>query len=169
MSELRKLPMSDEEIAVSYRQAAHPASQIQILADLNNVGPSEMRKRLRALGFDIPDAKRAKTAKIDLAAFMAAYREGLTDYELMARFSVSQKVVQSLRDKEKLPPNVKNGERCVASQICTVADLLSALNSVAEMAPEAKVFLEGGSPVSVKMAGLWTGTSMSVEVSLGAV
>ena len=167
MSELRKLPMTDEEIAVSYKQAAHPASQIQVLADLNGIGPTEMRRRLRALGFDIPDGRKSpRNTKLDPEAVMAAYRSGMTDYELMAKFGASQKSVQTWRDKECLPPNVKAEG---ISAISTVADLLSALADIADKFPDAQIYLDDRKPLAVQLSALWTGAAPQVEVTLTAV
>lgn len=169
MSELRKLPMTDEEIAVSYRQAAHPASQIQILADLNNVGPAEMRKRLRALGFDIPDGRKKKSGEMDQKALMEAYRSGMTDYELMDKFGVAQASISKWRAKEHLPPNVKGDGKSVPRSICTVADLLSALADIADKFPDAQIYLDDRKPLAVQLSALWTGAAPEVEVTLTAV
>lgn len=169
MSELRKLPMTDEEIAVSYKQAAHPASQIQILADLNNVGPAEMKRRLRALGFDISDGRKAVNAKLDSAAVMAAYRAGMTDYELMDKFGVNQASIQKWRAKEHLPPNVKaEGSAPASGSIATVADLLSALADIANKFPDAQIYLDDRKPLAVQLSALWTGAAPQVEVTLTA-
>ena len=169
MSELRKLPMTDDEIAVSYRQAAHPASQIQILADLNNVGPAEMKRRLRALGFDIPDGRKKKAGEMDQKALMEAYQSGMTDYELMAKFNVNQASIQKWRSKEHLPPNVKGEGVPAARSICTVADLLSALADIADKFPDAQVYLDDRKPLAVQLSALWTGAAPQVEVTLTAV
>lgn len=162
--------MTDEEIAVSYRQAAHKVSQIQILADLNNIGPAEMKRRLRALGFDIPDGRKAVNAKLDSAAVMAAYRSGMTDYELMEKFGVVQRTIQQWRDKERLPPNVKAEEGSPSSSsISTVADLLSALADIANKFPDAQIYLDDRKPLAVQLSALWAGSAPQVEVTLTAV
>ena len=170
MSELRKLPMTDDEIAVSYRQAAHKASQIQILADLNNVGPAEMRRRLRALGFDIPDGRKKKPGEMDQAALMEAYRAGMTDYELMEKFSVAQASIQKWRAKEHLSPNVKaDGVTPAVCGIFTVADLLSALAEIADKFPDAQIYLDDQKPLAVQLSALWSGAAPKVAVTLTAI
>ena len=55
MSErVRRLPMQPEEICRSYRQAASPADQIEILAQLNAAEPEEIEQVLRESGIELP-------------------------------------------------------------------------------------------------------------------
>lgn len=60
------MTMTDGEIVASYRQAAHPRKQIQILAELNNCGPDKIKNILRAAGCDLAQRK-AKEAASDPA------------------------------------------------------------------------------------------------------
>ncbi|MDY5804757.1 MAG: hypothetical protein SPJ87_02460, partial [Oscillospiraceae bacterium] len=55
------LPMSESEIVASYRQAAKPAAQITVLADLNVCSKERIEEILREAGEPLP--KKAGLAK----------------------------------------------------------------------------------------------------------
>lgn len=57
------LPMSKGEIVASYRQAAKPAEQIGILAELNACTVDEIRSILVQLGVDLPEAKKRQPGR----------------------------------------------------------------------------------------------------------
>ena len=48
------LPMSESEIVASYRQAAKPAAQITVLADLNVCSKTRIEEILREAGEPLP-------------------------------------------------------------------------------------------------------------------
>ena len=55
------LPMSESEIVASYRQAAKPAAQITVLADLNACSKERIEEILREAGEPLPKKRgRAK-------------------------------------------------------------------------------------------------------------
>lgn len=58
------MTMTDGEIVASYRQAAHPRKQIQILAELNNCGLDKIKNILRAAGCDIAQRKAKEAASV---------------------------------------------------------------------------------------------------------
>ena len=168
----RKLPMSDDEIAVRFRQAADPAAQIKILAELNNVGVAEMRERLADLGFDVPRGRKPVGQKLDPAKALAAYKSGMTDMEMVEAFGVSQSSVQKWREREKLPPNTvapanePKPDAANERSITTVSELLSALEDICAKFPDAKVFVEDRKPVLVLLSALYDGPTPEVEVTL---
>lgn len=55
-----RLPMTAGEIAASYRQAAKPLEQIDILADLNACSSDRIREVLAEEGCDVPQKKRGR-------------------------------------------------------------------------------------------------------------
>ena len=55
-----KLPMSDDEIRVSYNTAKDQKAQIKVLAELNAITPFVMAAKLRELGCEVPELPPVK-------------------------------------------------------------------------------------------------------------
>ena len=92
------LPMSEGEIVASYRQAAKPADQIKVLADLNVCSKARIIEVLRRAGVDLPsNAKRKAPQHFSRDEARALYDEGLDDKEMSERLGVSVQTVVKWR------------------------------------------------------------------------
>lgn len=108
--------MTDCEIAVMYRQAKDPESQVQVLADLNGCQLVDMQKKLADLGLRGMDErsshrippKEPSWAKIDYDAAKALFDRGATDAEAAQKLGCTPYAIRSWRcahrvSKQKRP------------------------------------------------------------------
>ena len=92
------LPMSEGEIVASYRQAAKPADQIKVLADLNVCSRARIIEVLRRAGVELPGkAKRKYPQHFSRDEARALYDKGLDDKEMSERLGVSVQTVVKWR------------------------------------------------------------------------
>lgn len=67
------MTMTDGEIVASYRQAAHPRKQIQILAELNNCGPDKIKAIIKEAGISLePNRKKKGSETVEQEIIEAA-------------------------------------------------------------------------------------------------
>ena len=101
--------MDDTEIRTSYNTAKNQAAQVQVLAELNAVTPSEMAAKLRELGCDvseIPDVKqrplRAHDIILDETRARALFADGKSDLDIAEMLGVSVYAFATWRRKNGL-------------------------------------------------------------------
>ena len=88
------LQMAEADIVASYRQAAKPADQIKVLADLNVCSKARIIEVLRRAGVELPGkAKRKAPQHFSRDEARALYDEGLDDKEMSERLGVSVQTV----------------------------------------------------------------------------
>lgn len=92
------LQMAEADIVASYRQAAKPADQIKVLADLNVCSKARIIEVLRRAGVELPSkAKRKAPQHFSRDEARALYDEGLDDKEMSERLGVSVQTVVKWR------------------------------------------------------------------------
>lgn len=115
-----KLPMSDGEIAMRYRNAIDQKASIRILAELNDTEPSTIIAALARSGIEVPKGSRPKR-KIahgaapckkqfineDLAREL--HSQGLNDREIGQRLGALSSTVCNWRRRNGLKANTKVG------------------------------------------------------------
>ena len=167
MSE-RTFPMSDDEISVSFRTAASPHKQVQVLADLNCCSKGEMMVKLQELGLleELPAPTAAPPVKAPAKAStmrrpkrwddvraMELYKEGLTDLDIAECVGVTKSTIGSWRREKGLPPNMAPFQPCTASPPLkhgmTIQRLQRLLDAIAAGHPDALVFADGCSVIGV--------------------
>ena len=90
--------MAEADIVASYRQAAKPADQIKVLADLNVCSKARIIEVLRRAGVELPSkAKRKAPQHFSRDEARALYDEGLDDKEMSERLGVSVQTVVKWR------------------------------------------------------------------------
>lgn len=106
-----KLPMSDGEIAMRYRNALDPKNAVKILAQLNAAGPSDITAALQREGvvLDAPPPARKKRKRLDQREARQLYDQGMSDYEIADRLGVSPSGVYHWRYRNRLPANTGTG------------------------------------------------------------
>lgn len=88
------LQMAEADIVASYRQAAKPADQIKVLADLNVCSKARIIEVLRRAGVELPGkAKHKAPQHFSRDEARALYDEGLDDKEMSERLGVSVQTV----------------------------------------------------------------------------
>ena len=104
-----KFTMDDTEIRSSYNTAKNQAAQVQVLAELNAVTPSEMAAKLRELGCDVsemPDVKqrplRAHDIILDETRARALFADGKSDLDIAEMLGVSVYAFATWRRKNGL-------------------------------------------------------------------
>lgn len=106
-----KMHMTDGEILTMYRQAADPAKQVKILAELNVVSEKEMRAHLEGLlsGANVAPKKRSNGGRekwpLDEDRCAQLYAEGLGDLDLAEALGVPQWKVAAWRKKHGFARN----------------------------------------------------------------
>ena len=161
--------MGDNEIAASFRTAASPHKQVQVLADLNCVSKYDMEVKLFQLGLldsqpqepvadEPPKRPRAPRPRMpkrwDEARAMSLYNEGATDLDIADSVGVTKTTIASWRRGQGLPPNVKPAPSlCTGSpppvRGMTVQRLQRLLDAIASGHPDALVFADGCSIIGV--------------------
>lgn len=92
------LQMAEADIVASYRQAAKPADQIKVLADLNVCSKARIIEVLRRAGVELPSkAKRKAPQHFSRDEARALYDKGLDDKEMSERLGVSVQTVVKWR------------------------------------------------------------------------
>ncbi len=92
------LQMAEADIVASYRQAAKPADQIKVLADLNVCSKARIIEVLRRAGVELPSkAKRKAPQHFSRDEARTLYDEGLDDKEMSERLGVSVQTVVKWR------------------------------------------------------------------------
>lgn len=92
------LQMAEADIVASYRQAAKPADQIKVLADLNVCSKARIIEVLRRAGVELPSkAKRKAPQHFSRDEARALYDKGLDDKEMSERLGVSVQAVVKWR------------------------------------------------------------------------
>lgn len=92
------LQMAEADIVASYRQAAKPADQIKVLADLNVCSKARIIEVLRRAGVELPGkAKRKYPQRFSRDEARALYDKGLDDKEMSERLGVSVQTVVKWR------------------------------------------------------------------------
>ena len=108
------MPMTDAEIAHSFRTAANQKKQVTVLADLNCCSTKEMEAKLQELGLslapvapkvDKPAIKPRRFRCLDETRAMMLYRDGLTDLDMADCLGVSVTTVGTWRRQQGLSPN----------------------------------------------------------------
>ena len=90
--------MAEADIVASYRQAAKPADQIKVLADLNVCSKARIIEVLRRAGVELPGkAKRKYPQHFSRDEARALYDKGLDDKEMSERLGVSVQTVVKWR------------------------------------------------------------------------
>lgn len=175
-----KMPMSDAEIAHSFRTAANQRKQVKVLADLNCCSKKEMEAKLLSLGLSVipPESKTTKADGkprrfrcLDEARAIELYREGMTDLDLAERLGVSMTTIGSWRRQHELPPNESTtshqGAGIAYSGPMTVSQLQRLVEIIANEHPDAAVCVYGcdvvGVDVMVSMDA--TGKALSSHIN----
>ena len=92
------LQMAEADIVASYRQAAKPADQIKVLADLNVCSKARIIEVLRRAGVELPGKTKRKTLQhFSRDEARVLYDEGLDDKEMSERLGVSVQTVVKWR------------------------------------------------------------------------
>lgn len=106
-----KLPMSDSEIAMRYRNALDPKKAVKILAQLNAVGPSDITAALLREGVVLgaPPPTRKKRKRMNQQEARILYDKGMNDREIAERLGASPSGVYAWRYRNGLPANTGTG------------------------------------------------------------
>ena len=106
--------MSDEEIRISYTQAADRKNQIVVLADLNATDTNKMQEKLRELGLlaeeQPPQRKKGPAVKFDPERAEELYGKGMNDTEIGKEMGFSSWRVGEWRKEKNLPIHRKKRE-----------------------------------------------------------
>ena len=101
-----KFTMDDAEIRTSYNTAKNQAAQVQVLAELNAVTPSEMAAKLRELGCDVPEMPevkqrplRAHDVLFDEDRARALFADGKSDLDIAEMLGISVSTFAAWRRK----------------------------------------------------------------------
>jgi len=156
------MPMTDAEIAHSFRTAANQKNQVKVLADLNCCSKQEMESKLAELGFslDPPAPKKPKATDkprrfrcLDETRAMMLYRDGLTDLDMADCLGVSVTTVGTWRRQQGLSPNeAPPGQQSTGLSYdghMTVSQLQRLLDAIASAHPNAAVCVYGCDVVGV--------------------
>lgn len=106
-----RLPMSDAEIAMRYRNAINPKAAVKILAQLNAASQSDIRAVLAREGIflEITEPKRKPRKRLDQERAQEMYGQGMNDHEIADRLGVSSSAVYHWRYRNNLPPHTGTG------------------------------------------------------------
>lgn len=106
-----KLPMSDGEIAMRYRNALDPKKAVKILAQLNATGPSDITAALQREGvvLDAPLPARKKRKQLNQQEARRLYDLGMSDHEIAYQLGASPSGVYHWRYRNGLPANTGTG------------------------------------------------------------
>lgn len=107
-----KLPMSDAEIAMRYRNALAPQNAVKILAQLNGAGSSDIAAALAREGIFLNQPKKELVPKrkwLDQRQARQLYDQGMNDHEIAEKLGVSPKGVYHWRYRNRLPANTGAG------------------------------------------------------------
>lgn len=106
-----KLPMSDGEIAMRYRNALDPKKAVKILAQLNDTCPSDITEVLERQGvaMDAPPPARKKRKQLNQQEARRLYGLGMNDYEIADQIDASPSGVYHWRYRNGLPANTGTG------------------------------------------------------------
>ena len=107
--------MTDSEIALSYRQSAYPAEQIEILAQLNNTTKESIADVLERNGYDItkrplrPESTKqiSRVNPFSTEKAMEAYLSGMNDRQIADFVGTKLYTIFAWRKKNGLPANCK--------------------------------------------------------------
>lgn len=105
------LPMTDSEIAMSYRQALSPGKQVGILAQLCGVSRADILAALERQGIEVPCRKpegRGRVSTIDYFQVEQLYFQGFNDYAIAENLGISAQSVHSWRCVRGLPAHRKH-------------------------------------------------------------
>lgn len=110
------LPMSDDEIRKSYREAKKPYDQVKILAQLNSCSEDVIGQILRGVQkpkepsvYPETDGRKNKEVIAEREKrFQELYDQGLSDYQISSRTSFGPQTVCQWRHKNKLPPHARS-------------------------------------------------------------
>ncbi len=108
--EKSSLPMTDSEIAISYRQALSPRKQVGILAHLCAVSRADILAALERQGIEVPRRKpegRGRVSTIDYFQVEQLYFQGLNDYAIAEKLGISAQSVHNWRGIRGLPAQRK--------------------------------------------------------------
>lgn len=140
-----KLPMSNGDIVMSYKQAADPDRQIGILTELNACSKYDIKRILRDAGVldarkaaikDEPiKSKRPSRRTWDTAFAMALYEEGNSDQDICFALGIGIQAVRVWRKQNNLPANPSGRMRtCAATEEFETEDTESSMEN-----PEIKI------------------------------
>lgn len=107
--------MSDGEIALSYRDAAYPKEQIDILAQLNDCEKGTIIKILEYKGYDVtkrplrPESTKqiSRVNPFSTEKAMEAYLSGMNDRQIADFVGTKLYTIFAWRKKNGLPANCK--------------------------------------------------------------
>lgn len=106
-----KLPMSDGEIAMRYRNALNQKKAVKILAQLNAATPSDITAALLRQGIplDAPPPIHKKRKQLNQQEARRLYDLGMSDHEIAYRLDASPGGVYHWRYRNGLPANTGTG------------------------------------------------------------
>lgn len=103
------LPMTDQEIAQSYREAKNPAYQVEIIAQLCGVEREVILDALERQGVRTACKRRPGAArKVNYTLVAELYGRGANDNEIARQLGLSHCTVNNWRNERGLPPHRKH-------------------------------------------------------------
>ncbi|MHC1696422.1 MAG: helix-turn-helix domain-containing protein [Eubacteriales bacterium] len=109
------LPMTEDEIRTSYRDAKKPKAQIKILAELNNTSEEAIQQIITGVKPTSPERK--KYNRIDDYEALDMHRQGATEKQIADYFGVTKEAVRSWKKRRLTTDEINKQEEPIMPEV----------------------------------------------------